>query len=58
MKINFTRNGDIEIFPESEIEEFALNHFLVIYYKKDSKITIHQDLCKTTKTEIKYNKKG
>jgi len=58
MKIEFTRNCDIEIFPESEIEDFALNSFLANYYKKNSKITIYQDICKTIKTEIQYNKKG
>jgi len=56
MKLIFPVNGNIEIIPETDLEEYGLNNFLNQYHKKQSKIIIYETKIKSIKTEIKYSK--
>ena len=56
MKITFPVKGNIEITPETDLEEYALNHFLNEYYKKLADIIIYEEKTKNVKTIIEYNK--
>ena len=58
MNIEFTREGNLIIAPNEEIDIYALKDFLDNYYKGKSIIVICQEYNNEIKTEIKHNTKG